>query len=221
MRDALSGVNQLALYSSSGTLLSTTGQHPATFAYASDSPAAHGLLEWNYAPQGIGSTTTAITTGTVYFVALQVQNTDTIGHIALYLGTVGATLTAGDSLVGLYTISGGVATLQQSSADQSTAWSTAGNANSESSCALTAGVPVTAGQTVIIGIVSAGTTGPCFGRAAGSSGSPSNVGLSKNSPLLFATYGTTGQTALPASFTLNSASFTQTNSIPIWAGLAT
>jgi hypothetical protein len=196
-----------------------TGAHPASSAYSWDSPASRGLTEYNYPPTLIGASSTPITGGVVYFVAITPQNSFTAGHLALYIGTVGAHLTSGESLVGLYTIADGVATLKATSADQSTAWSTASAADALAEAAIT-GVAVTANQPVLVGVLSAGTTPPGFGRAASATGSPANAGLPKSAPFLFATYGTAGQNALPDSFTVDSASFTAAGSVPLWAGLA-
>ena len=187
----------------------------ALAAYSWDAPSIHGFIDWNYPPQQIASTTSAITGGTVYFIAIRPQVNGTITNINLYLGTVGSGLTAGDSRVGLYSISGGVATLLSGSADQSTAWSTAGNVNKVSTVALTTSQSVVAGEVYYVGIIAAGTTGPSFGRGPSSTGIASNVGLSTTSPYMFATYTTTGQTALPPSVTLSSGT-TSTGSIQIF-----
>ena len=197
----------------------TAGAHPASFAYSWDSPASRGLSEYNYPPTLIGDSSTPIASGVVYFIAVTPQNSFTVGHLALYIGVVGAHLTSGDSRVGLYTISDGVATLKATSADQSTAWSTASATDALTWAAIT-GVAVTANQPVLVGVLSVGTTPPGFGRAPAATGSPANAGMAKSAPLLFATHGTAGQTALPASFTLDSASFTAADRVPLWAGLA-
>jgi hypothetical protein len=198
-----------------------TGAHPATYAYASDSPANHGLVEWNFPPQSIGTTTTPLLANTVYFAALTLQNTFTVGHVDLYLGVLGSGLTSGDNVVGLYTLStaSGTATLASASADQTTAW-TSGTGSAKSSAALTTSVAVTAGQTVMVGILSVGTNPPAFGIGPDSSGAPASLGKSASTPFSFSVYVTTGTpTSLPSSVPLTTSGVTTTSSKPIWVGL--
>jgi len=212
---SLAGTTSKAMAAHNGTV----GEHPTSFAYSMFGPSYHGLSDWTYDPVGIGSTTSAITSGTVYFAAVTPQASGTLTNINLYLGTQGSTLTAGQSLVGLYSLSGGVATLLSSSADQSTNWSTAGNANKISTVALTTPQAVTAGTTYLVGILSVGTTPPSFGRGGSSTASPPDLGLSKSTPLRYATHVTLSQTALPASVTLNT-DVTATSALSHWIGLS-
>jgi collagen type VII alpha len=222
---AVAAQTAFGLSSANGTALTEARSdhtHGTPSSYAFDMPAAHGLTEWNYPPQLIASQTSAITSGIVYLLGVQLRNSFTVANINLWLGTVGATLTSGQSLTGLYTLSGGVATLASGTADQSTNWSTAGNANTLATVALTTPTAVTAGTTVLIPVLSVGTTGPSFGRGPLSGGQATNLGMSKTSspPFLVATYSPTGQTALPGSFTLNSGSFLNSSAVTIFVGLS-
>jgi len=201
----------------------STGAQPVEVAYAFDSPAAHGLTEWNFPPQSIVGAGGVLTSGTVYFASLTAQDTFTVGHVDLYLGAQGSTLASGGSVVGLYTFptadAGTSATLASASADQSANWSDAGNAGALSTVALTTPTAVAAGQVVMVGILTVGTTPPAFGRAPNSTGNPANLGQTKTTPLNFSTYETTSQTALPSSVTLFTDT-TESGTIPVWVGLS-
>lgn len=188
--------------------------------YTWDKPSIHGLTEWNYPLSFITSTNTALTSGNVLFFQVRCQNAFTINNSCFYVGTIGATLTVGQSLMGIYTLAAGTATLVSTSADQSTAWSTAGNANNMQTVAAGTPTAVTAGQQVLVAIMCNGTTPVSMGRIQGTSATPMNLGLTKASPLNFSVYGTGGQTTLPGSFVLNSASQTATNAGPYWIGLS-
>lgn len=209
----LLGANTIAYAAHNGT----SGAHPAQFAYANDTPANHGYKEWNWDPNVINTTSQLMTTGTVYFLAFNCQANETIGTVATYQGVAGVSLTAGQNLIGFYTLSGGVATLQ-SSVDMTTPWGTGANSGGAVAGALGAAQTVTSGQTVLIGLLANGTTAPSFARAA-NSGGPANVGLSKTSPYRASTYTSTGQTALPTPVTLSS-QITATSAVAFWAALA-
>jgi len=199
----------------------STGALPSEYAYASDAPPRHGLMEWDFPPGDINGAPRAITSGTVYFAAFAVQNTFTVGHVDVFVETPGSGLTAGESLVGLYTVSTstGAATLASGSADQSANWSDVGDAGVLSSVALTTPTAVTAGQVVLVAILSVGATPPALARAPYSSGGPSDVGQALGTPLNFSTYDNASSTTLPASPVTLLTDTTSAGTIPIWVGL--
>jgi Right handed beta helix region len=168
--------------------------HPATVAYASDSPVKHGLLEWNFDPTGISTASQVLTSGTLHLIKITAQASATINNIITAVNTVGATLTAGQNFAALFDSAGNRIGI---TADQSTAWTTTGL----KTMALTAGVAVTAGQDYYIVLLSVGTTPPSFPRSA-SSTVAANAGLATTA-LRFAA-NATGQTSMPSTITLSS-----------------
>lgn len=186
----------------------TAGGHPATFAYAFDTPAKHGLLEWNFDPTSISTVSSVCVSGTLYLMKITPQASGTISNLIVNLGTVGSTLTSGQNLAAIFNSSG---TQLGITGDQTTAW---GSGTGVKTMALTAGAPVTAGADYWVAVLSVGTTPASFSRAGGSGG-PVNVGLS-TSTLRFATNGTS-LTAMPGSITPSSNS-SSTNTF--WCALS-
>jgi hypothetical protein len=178
------------------------------------------LNEYNYPPQSM-STSSTVVSGTVYFMTFVAQTSFTCANLYAYLATAATASDSSDSFLGLYSVSGGTATLLSSSADQSTNWSTSGNAGKVTKVALTTPQSIVAGQTYMIGLVTTSSgTPPAFERNSNSGVGPSNVNLSASSPYLFSTYTTGSQTALPGSVTLSS-QITQANALTLWAGAST
>lgn len=168
----------------------------------------HGLITWTSDPAACRSTDDSTTAGVVYLCKVKIVNRSTIvTNVLAGVTTAGATLTSGQCLAGLYDSTG---TRLAITADQSTAWTTTGLKT----------MALTAPQTLAVGnyyvaLLANGTTPPRFMTGAGGSASTLNAGLA-TSAARFLTSGT-GQTALPASITLGSAS---TNSGARWAALS-
>lgn len=167
--------------------------------------------------QSNAGTSRLITAGVLNLIGVEITDpTAVVGNADLYLIGAGATLTAGQSLIGFYNSAG---TLLGSSADQSTAW--AGSAGFKAGNALT---PVSAGSLsnlppglYWVALLSVGTTMPSFSAA---NGSPAVSALIMNghAPAAQSRYGTVGSglTALPASFTPSSIT---PGSLAWWAGV--
>ncbi|MFF1709327.1 hypothetical protein [Streptomyces sp. NPDC058268] len=179
----------------------TTVNNPAP------TPADHNLLTWTQDPRTLRSTGDTTTAGVVYLSKLKIVNRSTVvSNILVGVVTAGATLTAGQNLVGLYNSSG---TLLATSADQSTAWTTVGLKT-----AAIAPQTLAVGN-YYVGILSNGTTRPVFATGAGhGQDGVTNAGLT-TATAAFLTSGA-AQTAMPASITLGSAS---QNSGSRWAAL--
>ncbi|MFZ3592316.1 hypothetical protein [Streptomyces sp. BH104] len=174
----------------------------------SPTPAKHNLITWTQDPRTLRSTGDATTAGVVYLSKIDIANRATVvSNILVGVVTAGATLTAGQNLIGLYDASG---TRLAVSTDQTTAWATVGL----KTAAITP-------QTLAVGsyyvaILSNGTTRPSFATGAGhGQDGLTNVGLT-TATAAFLTSGT-GQTALPATITLGSGG---PNSGSRWAALS-
>lgn len=152
----------------------------------------HGLKGWSQDPATATSGQASVS-GTIYFIKIPVREATTITNVIVTITTVGATLTAGQNLVGLYNASG---TKLAESADQSTSWTSGGIGAKV--------IPLLTPQSVAAGfyyaaIMSNGTTPAQFMRGNSQSSSVVNLGST------FRYVNTTGNTSLPASFTPSSA----------------
>ena len=159
-------------------------------------PGQHGLVGWNFDPAA-GISTNLLTSGVVYFMKLNAGASQTVNSVGIYVATGGATLTAGQNLVGLYGVNaaGTAATLLSGSADQSAGWTSSG----AKVVALTTPQAVTAGSTYYVAVMSNGTTPITLIRGAGTA--IVNFNLATANSRFFQSAG--GQTALPASVTLS------------------
>lgn len=188
-----------------------TGTYPnpgisaaAAAASGAVSPAVQGLIAWNFDSEA-ASGTFAHASGTLYLHKIYVPVAATITNILLAVTTAGATLTAGQNLVGLYDSGGNRVAV---SVDQAAAWVTTGS----KVCALTAPYAAAAG-TYYVGVLSVGTTpitvaaSPGFRAAyeAGVSGASLRHGANA-----------TGQSAMPATVTLSANASTADS---MWLGL--
>ncbi|HEY9370450.1 hypothetical protein [Streptomyces sp.] len=169
-------------------------------------PDDHGLVTWTHDPATIRSASDRVTTGSVYLCKVKIVNRSTVVS-TIHYGVVdaGATLTANQNFVGLYSSSG---TRLAVSADQTTAFGSSG--------AKTAAItPQTlAVGTYYVAILSVGTTPPSFAQGNGAS-SVLNAGLTTGASRFLV--GPTTQTSLPASITLGSQSGTNGSR---WAALS-
>lgn len=184
----------------------TVGYMSAPRQITSDAPEwqayDHGLLGWSQDPANCTGQAVSVT-GEVYFIRVPVRHTSTITNIVCTVTTLGATLTAGQNLVGLYDSAGNKL---GESADQSVAFTTIG----------TKTIPLVTPVVVQPGfyyaaIMSNGTTPAQFLRGNSQSSSSINVG----SALRYLNI--TGQTSLGATFTPGSAA---TNNNARWAAFS-
>ncbi len=170
-------------------------------------PVDYGLTAWAYDPAPAG-TNSVFTGGVIQLVRIPIRATRTITNIVLFVGTAGATLTAGSCWAGIYDSTG--ARLGQT-ADQASAWTSTGT----KTMAITGGPISLAEGYYWVAFVATGTTIPAFLRASGVGGAAINAGLAAASTR-FGTYGTS-QTTLPS--TLTPASIGQSNNA-WWAALS-
>lgn len=178
-----------------GTIQAGLLQYPiSTVNDATFKPADHGLVTWTHDPATLRSASNATVSGTVYLCKVKVvDRSAVVSNVIVGVEVAGATLTAGQSLVGLYNSSG---TRLAQSADQAANWTSTGLKT----------IALTAPQTLAVGsyyvaILSVGTTPPQFAMGAGGSTSV-NAGLTTATSRFLT--GPTAQTSLPASITLGS-----------------
>lgn len=85
-------------------------------------PSDQGMVAWSYDPSEAANNQT-LTSGTVVYVALPIREATSFTNIVVPISVAGATLTAGQNLVGLYNSAG---TRVAVSADQAANWTTTG-----------------------------------------------------------------------------------------------
>ena len=193
-------VNAAAIVTTNGRV--TTLENNGNFTYTSG-----GYLGWNYDP-AMGSGSSALTLAALHMIRIDLHAAATINNVVGGVQVIGATLTAGQNLAGLYDASG---TLLAQTADQSASWVSTGH----KVMALTAPVSAAAG-TYYVGLLSNGTTAPSFLRSVGAAASA--VTINVNLPMTTARWTTaTGGTSLPASVTMSGRTL---NGSAIWAGLS-
>lgn len=179
---AATGASSVAHLASSGNVLG---------AYQ---PNNHGVVGWSYDPVAAASAT-LITNGQVNLTKILIPVSVAVTTIYWSVTTAGATPTAGQNEVGLYSSAGTkLASVNVDSSVSSTGLKT-GTISSQS---------LTAGSFVWVGWVFNATTAPTLARAMGgaSAAGTINLGLAA-SAFRFAVNGT-GQTVLPSSVTTGS-----------------
>lgn len=165
--------------------------YTATGAFGEHLPVNHGFAGWAYDPV-IATTGSLLTNGTVYLTKIHIPDDAAITKVHWWVTTVGATATAGQNWVGLYSSAGtrlattGVDAAITSTGLKSTTIDT---------------VNVTAGSFVWAAMVFNAGTAPTLARATGNAGLATavNAGLTSGT-YRFATNGTS-QTSLPTSIT--------------------
>lgn len=179
-------------------------------------PADHSLLAWSADPAGaFDSSTVTLLTGTLQLVKIMLPFPMTITNVVYAVTVVGATLTSGQSLVGLYDSAGN---RQAQSADQSVTWTAVGLKTTAMTGTWT---PATTGPGAFCWIVflSVGTTMPRFAVLNNTANTAAiaaiNVGTTTANSRMARNAG--GQTSLPASITLGS---NANSGVSIWAALS-
>lgn len=182
-----------------GTLgwICTTAGTPGTWASFGksgsaswNSPATNSLVAANYDPIFANITMPALTAGVLFLARIDIPAGGVITAVDALLGGAGTGLTTGQNFVGIYAYAAG-GTLLAQSADQSTAWASAG----QKSAAMT--VPTASldpGSSIYVAILFNGTGSPLL---RGLAATASFVNVRVASLPRFATAGTT-LTALPA-----------------------
>lgn len=162
-----------------------------------------GFKAWAY-DTTIANNTGLAVTGTIYFIKMPLRVATTVTSLATIVPTVGATLTAGQNGMAVYSNAG---SLLGQTADTSTSWSTL-PAGSRIHPLLTP-LNLSPGY-YYVALMSNGTTPATFARGAAQTA----AGQSINGSLRF--LNTTGNTSFPASFTPGSATLELTTR---WAGM--
>jgi hypothetical protein len=203
---------------SATTLARSDHVHGLPDAYSFDTPKQRGWSEWNYPPMLSVAVSQNLTSGTIYGLSFVAQSNNAITKVGVQVVSSASTPTAGQNLVGLYTISGTTATQATVTADLGT-WSSAGF----QSYAFGAGQTLIAGNTYLLLIMSNATT-PVHLQGITSDTSAQigflNLGLSNTAAPWFKFFvNGTVQTALPASFAISGTTMTGTNALAPWACL--
>lgn len=175
----------------------------ASVARAGSKPADQDLIGWGYDSEH-ASSTNILTSGTVYLHKLWLPAASTVNNLGWTITTGGATLTAGQSLMGLYNAAG---TLLAQTADQSGSWTSTGFKLP----ALTAPLAITTSGYYYVAVLSVGTTPP---TGASSPGLQTTYNANTLGADLRHAVAATGQTALPSSITMSGN--TSTN-VSTWA----
>lgn len=191
-------------------------QHPGAGWTAAD----HNLIAWNFPNYQGGTSQVLSAAGTLTVWKVPVDEVALAGaasagkitNVILAVGSVGVSLTSGQCYAGLWLADG---TFVGLSADQSTAWQTAG----VKVMALTGGpfTPTGGAQEVYVGAWYNGTTSPGFVRAGSAPSGLANVGLSGSANFKYATANTGLTDATSGSVSLGTRS--SSNNM-IWAAVS-
>ncbi|CAM5331011.1 hypothetical protein [Streptomyces aurantiogriseus] len=172
-------------------------------------PADQGLKAWSFDPS-LAVNVSAPVGGSVYLIRVKLRKATTISKVVMFTVAAGSGLTANQNYAGLYTASG---TRVGITANQSSAWTTANNTLSMS---LTSAYSAAAGD-YYVAFVSNGSTRPGFvcGTELGATRTAGNANLSSGGYRYC--IGATGQTSLPSSISIASAT---PDANAYWVGLA-
>lgn len=171
--------------------LTTLDTNTAT-ARRGSKPADQLFLAWDYDSEH-ASSTNILTSGTVYLHKMWLSSGTTVTNVGWTITTAGATLTAGQSLMGLYNAAG---TRLAQTADQAAAWTSTGFKYP----ALTVSAAITTSAYYYVAILSVGTTPP---TGASSPGLQTTYNANVTGANLRHAVGATAQTSLPASITMS------------------
>ncbi|MFJ9895231.1 hypothetical protein ACIQPR_18140 [Streptomyces sp. NPDC091280] len=172
-------------------------------------PADQGLIAWTMDPASCTPAGSSLSAGYIYFMEVILRNAATITSLCAVIGTAGSGLTSGQCLAGLYTAAGARVGV---TADMSTTWNSAGDKTMN----LTSSYAAAAGK-YYIAYLHNGTTSPVFaaGSSLGANFTPGNAHLASGSYRFCRS--ASGQTSLPTSYTMTSATPDANN---IWAAAA-
>ncbi|WP_030248083.1 hypothetical protein [Streptomyces sp. NRRL S-455] len=168
-------------------------------------PADAGLITWSYPPWAASSAGPG-NSGIIYFMRCKIPAARPVTGVRLYQTAPGASLTAGQCLVGLYDSSGNRVAI---SSDQSTTWASGSQVNKD--CAFTSQYAASPGY-YWAAMLFVGSAGPSWSK-----GPPSGLmNAGWPSPPLPTLVSTGGQTSIPATVNLTSLSGTVS---AFWAAL--
>lgn len=169
-------------------------------------PSDYGLISWSIdASQGANSQ--ILTSGTLIMIGVMVRAQANVSNVNIVVSTAGATLTAGQNLVGIYDSAG---TKVAESASQEANWTSTGHKQ----IALTGGPFLLSPGMYYVAILSNGTTPISIPRETSLASNIINLNLSVANARVASL---AGQTTLPASITLGTRTF-DTNSY--WAAIS-
>lgn len=192
--------------------------HGLPDAYSFDTPKQRGFSEWNFPPSVGVAVSQNFTSGTIYGVSLIAQSANTISKVAAQVVSSASTPTAGQNLIGLYSVSGTTATQLTVTGDLTT-WGSAGLQQ----YALGASQTLVPGATYLLLFLSVASTAVHLQGITSDTAAQIgflNIGLSNTAaPWLKFFVQATGQTALPASFTISGTTMNATNALAPWAVL--
>ena len=200
-------------YRTSGTGPSGSGVVDIYPVYQSNHPLRHGLIEWNFDPTMASATGggQATVSGSIYLMKISAQTGGTVTNIMVTVGTtLGSGFTPSQNFAGLYDDTGARIGL---TADQSSAWATAG----VKVMALTAATTIQAGRDYFVAILANATTPPSFVTAAANNSTTTLNANLANAAQRFSVNGTSA-TSLPGSVALSSNSSSGTRSF--WTALS-
>ncbi len=159
-------------------------------------PSDYGLISWSLDPSQ-GANSQVLTSGNLIMVGVKVRATVSVTNVNIVVSTAGATLTAGQNLVGIYDSSGN---LVAQSASQEANWTTTGHKQ----IPLTGGPYTLAAGTYYVAILSNGTTPISIPRETSLASNIINLGLTVANARVASL---AGQTSLPSTITPGSRAF--------------
>lgn len=184
--------------------------------YNWDTPAARGLLEYNFPPQ-LATISNNFVSQSIYGTTIISQSGGSTSKVGVGVLSSASTPTSGQNVIAIYSISGTTATQMTITGDLGT-WGSQGF----NSYAFGAGQTLTAGATYILLLMSNATTPVHLAGLSTTAGFPPmyNAGLSNTAAPWFKVflYGT-AQTALPGSFTISGTTMASTNAQFPWVCL--
>lgn len=160
---------------------------------ATTSATALPVLAQAFPPECIQNAT-SMGAGNVIMIRVDLPADATVTNLVVAFVAAGSGLTAGQNFGGLYNSAG---TLIASTADQSTAWTTAG----AQTMPLTSPIALTAG-TYYVAVMANGTTRPTLARAASLTNSETMINYGLSAAQYRWAFGGVGLTALPATVTM-------------------
>lgn len=209
-----SNITGVAAVANGGTGASTAIVARANLGeYTWDTPAARGMIEYAFPPQ-MATISNNLVSGSIYGVSIVAQTSSSTSRVGVGVLSSAGTPTAGQNLIGLYSISGTTATQITVTGDLTT-WSSQGFQS------YLWGTPQTlvAGNTYLLLLMSNATTPVHLAGLSTTAGFPAmyNAGLSNTAAPWFKFFlNATAQTALPASFTISGTTMTNTSAQSPW-----
>jgi trimeric autotransporter adhesin len=191
--------------------------HGVPDAYFHSIPSDYNWTEWNFPINTTNQSTLTWTSGTIQGATFIARTNKTISNVTIALQSAAVTPTAGQNLIGLYSVSGTTWTRIAVTGDLGT-WGTASQTNT---FAFGGSVTLVAGQTYAILFLSvAATTVSLYGWSSTTT-TWNNMGTTiTGAPWNKFFSGQTAQTALPASFVASSSTMSQTGTKANWFALS-